>query len=85
MKNKYSITNIFYSCRDNCLTKECKYGVQSIIDSIEYSTDKIEKEVQDYYNNRSLLEKNLINIKAKKIPFRIIVFKDKLSEISNLN
>lgn len=85
--NEYNkeVLEILSQAENMLQTKEDKQTVSSLIDSINYTTDNLVSEVNDYYTNRGFLEKLLTRLKIKEIPERIYILKEEISRRSILN
>ncbi|MEK6914714.1 MAG: hypothetical protein AABW83_03630 [Nanoarchaeota archaeon] len=76
------ILNICYDTRNHLQTKEAKFDLQAIIDSIEFSPEALLSEVNNYYNNRNFVERWLVKLKIKDIRYRIKIFQEELKYLT---
>lgn len=77
-EHKEKILEILYQTESMLQTKEAKQNIASIIDSINYTTDSLVSEVNNYYTNRGFIEKLLVRLNLKGTPERIETFQDQL-------
>lgn len=82
---KEKILEILSQTKQMLQSKKVVQDISSLIDSINYSTDKLTEEVNNYYSNRELLEKLLVKYHIKDIPPKIDIFQYELRRRSFLS